>query len=846
MNYKRRDLRPDRLSVSERGGTSPTPASDLAIGAVDADGRIVDWRADAESLTGWSADEVVGDQFTVLYASGYPNVDIGTALARARDDGLFEDEGWLRRADGTEFWASISVSTRQAGGEPSRFRLVLQDRSERKRLEDERALLAEVGRTVASAESFVEGAEAALSAVCEHTNWAYGEAWVPTDGDRLEQLVAHAENEELASFADVSRSVTFPFGEGLPGRVWASESREWIPDASAEQPDVFHRTEFAQAVGLQAALGVPITTEDGVVAVLTFALRERRPADEGLVDVVSDVAADLGGLMVRKRIADDLEHERSLLERIFETSPVGLLVTDTDRTVVRANGRAADVFGVPASDLSGRRFERLADAYRDTDGNALPGQALPVDEVLETGEATDVECQVDRCDGDSVWAAVRAAPITASDGDVERVIVTIEDITARKDRERTLRRQRNSLERVKRTIESLRPINREILRAGTRDDIEQVVCEQLATSDAYLFAWIGDYNAATGEIRPRHRAGTDEEFVRDLDLSLFDDGSDGRLERAVSERTVQAHRGITMESSTHRDRALDYGYHSRAVVPVVYGETVHGVIGVYSARPDAFDEYERGLLAELGERVGHAINAAEHKQLLHTDTVVELEFDVGEDSPLVAVADRLDCRLSLTDLTPTSNTAYVCYVEVDGADPERVVQTLTEQAAVDRARVVTARGETGSVEVTGELGPVATLAEHGATARTFEVTPGGGTLIAETAPQSDIESLVTAIEGASGDTVFVAKRTLDRESRTPELSKTAVEDRLTDRQREALTLAYHAGYFASPRHSTGEELADALGISSPTFYRHVRKATEKVVALLVEADDTSARILSTR
>jgi predicted DNA binding protein len=81
--------------------------------------------------------------------------------------------------------------------------------------------------------------------------------------------------------------------------------------------------------------------------------------------------------------------------------------------------------------------------------------------------------------------------------------------------------------------------------------------------------------------------------------------------------------------------------------------------------------------------------------------------------------------------------------------------------------------------------------------------------------------------------VFMAKRTLDRSVSTM-TTKNAVEEALTPRQQEVLTLAYHAGYFESPRDSTGEDLASVLGIASPTFYRHARKGIQRLLALLID------------
>ncbi|WP_415383395.1 PAS domain S-box protein [Halosimplex sp. TS25] len=956
-------------STQSDGTLSPdSPVTDdgVALLTLDTAGEITGVNERGEALTGWTATEVVGRHVSVLYPTDAADDAPDRALERARDRGQIEDEGWRQRSDGSKFWAATTVTPRRrSDGGIDGFRLILRDRTDRKRVEDERALLAAVNHAVADADTFGDGVETALEAICSHTEWAYGEAWVPADdGDYLQHLVAHTEDEGLEPFLLASRDVTFPFEEGLPGRVWVSGSAEWIPDASAESEDVFYRRAAAEGVGLQAALGVPIVTEDRVVAVLTFFLRERRADDEELVDAVTDVAADLGVLMARRRAEDRLERERSLLSRIFETSPIGLLVTDAGERVVRANAQASDIFGRPSDALVGTAFGRLADSFGDVNGDPVPVDELPVASALANERVvTDVELELDAEGDHAEWISVSAAPFGSADGPVERVVVVVEDVTERrareqslrtfreaveqaghsvyvtdtdgiieyvnptfervtgysadraigadpsilnsgehddaffedlwetiyagdiwtgevvnrrksgetyvvnqtiapivdesgaierfvaindeiteqKRRERELRRQRNSLERIKQIIESLRPINRALSRADTREAIDRRLCEQLAGSEAYLFAWIGDYNSAVGAISPRERAGVEDEFLAEIDLSLSADGdADDLFLKAVADGTVQVRREIptSLASDERQNRALAYGFQSQAAIPVVYGDTVLGVLGVYSARPDAFDEYEQGLLRELGERVGHAINAAENRQLLHTDTVVELEFEVGEpDSAVVGVADERGCRLSLNSVTAASDDAYACYLEVDGAAPAAVAEAFDSRSSVNRARVVNAHGQTGIVELTGRLDPIATLVEYGATVRAFETAGDTATLRCEIAPRSDVEALITDVEDAGVGTVFVAKRTRDRDMRTLELTKTAVEERLTDRQREALALAFHAGYFASPRHSTGEELADVLGIASPTFYQHVREGTRKILELVVGDDE---------
>ncbi len=76
---------------------------------------------------------------------------------------------------------------------------------------------------------------------------------------------------------------------------------------------------------------------------------------------------------------------------------------------------------------------------------------------------------------------------------------------------------------------------------------------------------------------------------------------------------------------------------------------------------------------------------------------------------------------------------------------------------------------------------------------------------------------------------------------SPHLLYDIVEDALTDRQFVALQVAYYGGYFDTPRASTGDELADRLGITRQTFNQHLRKAERAVFEQLFEESGKAAR-----
>ncbi|MFC6615805.1 PAS domain S-box protein [Halopenitus salinus] len=193
------------------------------------------------------------------------------------------------------------------------------DITERKRAEERRRLVIEVSRAIREAETFREGLQRTLRTICSFTEWTCGEAWMPDgDGETLEYLVGHTNVEACRRFIDASRTRTFPAGEGLPGRVYASGTDEWIPDVSAVPEATFHRTALASEVGIRAGFGVPLVTEDGVVAVLVFFLRDRRDHDERLVEDVSDVVESVSGLVLRKRAEELLRRQNERLREFAD------------------------------------------------------------------------------------------------------------------------------------------------------------------------------------------------------------------------------------------------------------------------------------------------------------------------------------------------------------------------------------------------------------------------------------------------------------------------------------------------------------------------------------------------
>jgi predicted DNA binding protein len=243
---------------------------------------------------------------------------------------------------------------------------------------------------------------------------------------------------------------------------------------------------------------------------------------------------------------------------------------------------------------------------------------------------------------------------------------------------------------------------------------------------------------------------------------------------------------------------------------------------------------ERSVLGELGEAVGHAINAVSTRQLLSTESVVELELESTDPADALAAATyATDCGLELAGVVPSDAHSALAYVRVSG-DPEAAASALAD-ATEGSVRLVRDDDGDGLLEwrVSGEdlLG---TIVDHGAHVGSFEATDGTVTYEADVASDDVVRSLLDSLERPYDGVRLLAKR----ERASPlEVSNSLPEDSiegLTDRQREAIEAAYRAGYFDGPRESTAEEVASAMDIAPSTLHSHLRKAEGSLLAELFE------------
>ncbi|HYG32310.1 MAG TPA: PAS domain S-box protein [Methylophilaceae bacterium] len=126
------------LNEAERYQLLVSAIKDYAIYMLDTEGFITSWNAGAERFKGYTAEEILGQHFSVFLTpedreKGIPQ----KALRTAAEQGEFEAEGWRVRKDGSQFWAHIVVDPiHNASGELIGFAKITRDITDKKKAQE--------------------------------------------------------------------------------------------------------------------------------------------------------------------------------------------------------------------------------------------------------------------------------------------------------------------------------------------------------------------------------------------------------------------------------------------------------------------------------------------------------------------------------------------------------------------------------------------------------------------------------------------------------------------------------------------------------------------------------------
>jgi two-component system cell cycle sensor histidine kinase/response regulator CckA len=226
--------------------------------------------------------------------------------------------------------------------------------------------------------------------------------------------------------------------------------------------------------------------------------------------------------------------------------------------------------------------------------------------VLERGTLSNYELRLRRKDGSPVWVLANDTLLEERvDGQLVKE-ATLVDITERKQAEGGLRL-------ANRALKAISAVNESILHATEERSLLREVCRCIVEHAGYRMVWVGFLRGdAARTIYPAAHAGMEEGYLDSINLT-YDDSEWGRGPTGTAARTrrpaIVRDVSSAEEFAPWRGEASARGYASVVGLPLLCAENLLGVLTIYSAQPDAFDEREVDLLTELANDLAFGIQA---------------------------------------------------------------------------------------------------------------------------------------------------------------------------------------------------------------------------------------------
>ena len=425
-----------------------------------------------------------------------------------------------------------------------------------------------------------------------------------------------------------------------------------------------------------------------------------------------------------------------------------------------------------------------------------------------------------------------------------------------RERDEELAEQNRALRRQIQITNLLRRIDQSLIQAGSREAVEAAVCDGLVESDDIAFAWIGGIDLTGEQVEPSVWAGDGTEYLDSVSLATAGDAVEPSAATALSESpTVVSNVVEDLKREPWRKTALGAEFESVLSVPLAFEEYFYGVLTVYANESEAFGDLEREVFAELGENIAHSINAVETQRALHTDQRVELTLDFeAEDDVLGRLACEAGCDIEFAGLAAHTETETDLFIRMIGAPTGRGAGVLEDLHSVSEYRIIRDEAAEGDgeeppgnpsalFEITIDSDTLpGRFVRHGAGPNSIRATAGGIVTVVDVPPATDVREFVEMLQETHPSADLVSRQTVERSEESGATLVNSLFDALTDRQLEVLRTAYFAGFFEWPRTSTGEEVAEMLGVSQPTVNRHLRLGQQRLLQQLFEERTAEAVI----
>ena len=337
--------------------------------------------------------------------------------------------------DGTQLWVSLSATTTHDEDGVSVAQVALSDVTERK--QTEAAFTTLVGTAAANiGAAFFRETVRSLSAWLGVECVIIGEL---VNGNRVRALAMQLDGKAIEHY-----EYALP---GTPCNNVTSKGYCEYPEAVCQ---LFPSDKDLQDMGAEAYIGTPIRDKNGETLGILCAISRHKivssPITKGVFEVI---AARAGAEIERQRAEKLLRSSEVRLHTVVESLTEGLAVSDLDGQLLHFNRAALDLHGFTTLDECRQHLSKFADTFELSamDGTVLALEQWPLARVLRGESLRDLEVYVRHLQAG--WKRIYSygGTLVRDDGQPLMAVLSISDITERKQAEAKLAEQVDDLRR---------------------------------------------------------------------------------------------------------------------------------------------------------------------------------------------------------------------------------------------------------------------------------------------------------------------------------------------------------------------------------------------------------------
>jgi len=297
--------------------------------AIDAQGVILDWNMQAETMLGWPRDEAVGMSLAEIIVPEQQanHQDLQQLLTNAESPVLNRGvEIIARQRNGFEFPAELRMWPTRVGT-AYKFSVFLHNNQRQRAI---RRLVAQTAAaaTLIESDTLADAAPQLLEAVGTAMGWTVGALWALEPNANTLRCVEVWSSDDVegdaavSSFKEATLATSLAPGEELPGRIWTQARPVWAVNGMLRE-EASQRMDNVAEIGLHGGIGFPIVSGAQVLGVAEFYTAAIQEPDSELLGMMDALGSLLGQFIARKQAESALANNEQHLAEAQQIAHVG-------------------------------------------------------------------------------------------------------------------------------------------------------------------------------------------------------------------------------------------------------------------------------------------------------------------------------------------------------------------------------------------------------------------------------------------------------------------------------------------------------------------------------------------